>query len=472
MALSGARRAVAVTFAALLAATAANLVVPTYPGYDTYANLVWGKTLAEGTVPDLTERLAPTPHPLEILAGVLVSPFGAGDRMLVVLVLASFLALLAGMFAFARQVVGPASAAVATALVAVNPTLLVITVRGGADTPFLACVVWALALAAREHRAPDAGLRRRVLLLLLTGGLLRPEAWGLALLYLAVTSWRRRAVAAVEVALALAAPVVWSAMDWALTGDPAHSLTSTTALADDLGRSRPATEAPLLLVKALAHLLTPPVLALAIIGAGLAIATRQRLRLELPLALLAAGVGAYLAIVAGGFSAVDRYAWLAALPLIVLAGYALGGFTLVTDPLLRRRWLTLAGGAVAVGLAGVVVWQPNVGRVQRELVDEPRIHHEYATLLGRAAVRDAARCGPVTVDGYYRVYEARWDLGRPTAPVQAPPADPRQGGVLFSTVSDLQTLPAAVRATLPRFEKQVRQEEVPGLVAHLSCDRR
>ncbi|MCW2994695.1 MAG: hypothetical protein JWQ18_2190, partial [Conexibacter sp.] len=158
MALSGHLRPAALTVAALSAATVANVVAPTYPGYDTYANLVWGKALADGTLPDLTERYAPTPHPLEILAGALVSPFGVGDRILVILVLASFLALLAGMFAFARQAVGPVSAGVATALVALNPTLLVIAVRGGADIPFLACVAWAAALATREHREPDAGL--------------------------------------------------------------------------------------------------------------------------------------------------------------------------------------------------------------------------------------------------------------------------------------------------------------------------
>ncbi|MCW2994745.1 MAG: hypothetical protein JWQ18_2240, partial [Conexibacter sp.] len=208
---------------------------------------------------------------------------------------------------------------------------------------------------------------------------------------------------------------------------------------------------------------------LAVAGAGVELATRRRLRLEVPAALLAAGICAYLAIVVGGFSAVDRYAWLAALPLLVLAGYAIGGFTLVADAQVRRRWLTIAGGAVAVGAAGTVVIGPNVDRVHRELVDEPRIHQEYAALLNARAVRDASRCGPVTVDGYYRVYEARWALDRPTAPVQPPPADPRQDGVVFSTAADLRTLPASVRATMPRFVARERTEAVPGLVAHLSC---
>jgi hypothetical protein len=465
MRLSGAHRAAVPVLLALAAAAVANLLVPTYPGYDTYANLVWGKALAGGMMPDLTERLAPTPHPLEILVGVVVSPFGAGDRIAVVLVIASFLALIGGMYAFARETVGRVPAILAALLVAVNPSLLVITVRGGADIPFLAVVAWALALAAR----PEPVAARRVLALLALGGLLRPEAWALAVVYAAYRLWRRRTFDAVEAGLAVAAPVAWALMDTALTGHPTHSLTWTTALAGELGRSRSATEAPVLLVKALAHLLTPPVLALSLLGGGMALATRDRLRLRIPAAMLVLGLCAYVAIVVGGFSAVDRYAWLAVLPLIVFAAYAVTGFTLEPDPARKRRWQYATAGVLAVGLAGLLVRAPHVDRVHRELVQEPKIHDRFAALLARPSVRAASHCGPVTVDGYYRSYEARWALDWPTAEVQPPPARPTQGGVVFSTVSDPRTLPAAVQATMPRVVAHLRRESVPGLSAYLAC---
>ena len=66
--------------------------------------------------------------------------------------------------------------------------------------------------------------------LLGVAGLLRPEAWLLALAWAAWALPVRRDRAAV-VAAALAAPLLWIAFDLAATGDPLHSLHGTQALA-------------------------------------------------------------------------------------------------------------------------------------------------------------------------------------------------------------------------------------------------
>ena len=68
------------------------VVCQTYPNYDTYYTLVWGKELANGQLPDYDVFRTPTPHPLSTLVAWAMAPFGtASDR---ILVLASLFGLL------------------------------------------------------------------------------------------------------------------------------------------------------------------------------------------------------------------------------------------------------------------------------------------------------------------------------------------------------------------------------------------
>src|SRR3954468_3741569 len=74
-------------------------VFPTYPVYDSYYSLLWGRDLLHGTMPVFDGFRYPTEHPLAIGAGAILSLFGhVGDRMWVALMLASFLALVAGVY--------------------------------------------------------------------------------------------------------------------------------------------------------------------------------------------------------------------------------------------------------------------------------------------------------------------------------------------------------------------------------------
>ena len=45
------------------------LVRPTFPNYDSYYDLVWGKALASGHLPDYNVLRPPTPHPLAEAVG-------------------------------------------------------------------------------------------------------------------------------------------------------------------------------------------------------------------------------------------------------------------------------------------------------------------------------------------------------------------------------------------------------------------
>src|SRR5256885_15991166 len=52
----------------------------TFLNYDTFYALVWGGDLAHGRTPDYRVPVAPTPHPLAVLAGVPASLVGGGGE--------------------------------------------------------------------------------------------------------------------------------------------------------------------------------------------------------------------------------------------------------------------------------------------------------------------------------------------------------------------------------------------------------
>src|SRR4051794_23526945 len=72
-------------------------VFPTYPVYDSYYALLWGRDLLHGNPLVFDGFRYPTEHPLAIAAGAVLQLFGGwGDRLWVALTLAAFLALVAG----------------------------------------------------------------------------------------------------------------------------------------------------------------------------------------------------------------------------------------------------------------------------------------------------------------------------------------------------------------------------------------
>src|SRR4051794_2919325 len=91
-------RAAKLVFALLCVGFAIGFFVfPTYPVYDSYYSLLWGRDLLHGDPLVFDGFRYPTEHPLGIAAGAVLQLFGGwGDRLWVALTLAAFLALVAG----------------------------------------------------------------------------------------------------------------------------------------------------------------------------------------------------------------------------------------------------------------------------------------------------------------------------------------------------------------------------------------
>ena len=390
-----------------LVAVVAWALAPTYPDYDAYHHLVWGRDLLDGLTPGFEDPFAPTPHPLYLGLGALLSLAGeSADRLLVLVTVLSLVALVAGAFALGRALFGIAAAYLGAVFVGSSFAFLLYAVRAFVDVPFLALVVWAAAL---EVRRPRRGLVPMALLA--AAGLLRPEAWVLAGLYwlwcLPGSAPRARGGL---LALAAAGPVLWCVVDLAVTGDPLFSLTNTQALSDSLERERGLGAVPSSFVTFLADLARPPVALAGVIGLGLALRRFGPRRLAIPLALLGAGVLTFVAIGIAGLSLIPRYLTVPAVALCVLAGYAVMGFVTLEPGPERTRWRGAAVGALAVGVVFLIVKAGSFGALRSELRFIERTHEELSALVEDPRVRDGLSCGALTFPTYRLVPDARWRL--------------------------------------------------------------
>ena len=152
--------------AAALAVAVAVLVwalTRTYPNYDSYYHLVWGRQLLDGLAPTFDAYAAPTQHPLYVaLAALLGLIFGeSADRALVLVCLLSHAALVLGTYRLGAAVFGRWSGALAALFVAASASFLLYAARGYVDAPFLALVVWAGVRRPRDAARGGRGAARR-----------------------------------------------------------------------------------------------------------------------------------------------------------------------------------------------------------------------------------------------------------------------------------------------------------------------
>src|SRR6202035_5467903 len=81
---------------------------PTYPTYDSFYALLWGRDLLHLHLPDFRVYRGPTEHPLAIAFGMFCSIFGEGGARLMVLAsIGSFVAVVAGMYRLRGAVLRP-----------------------------------------------------------------------------------------------------------------------------------------------------------------------------------------------------------------------------------------------------------------------------------------------------------------------------------------------------------------------------
>jgi hypothetical protein len=389
-----------------------------FANYDTLYALAWGGQLARGQDPAYGVPIAPTPHPLVELLGLVLAPLGprAVEDVTVAL---GFLALSACgwvIFRLGAQWFGWAAGALAALVFLTRAEVLSYGVRAYVDIPYMTLVLGALLVESRRRRSGSVPAGTPVLALLALAGLLRPEAWafsGLYWLYLiglvpasirarigAGTSWRERPRSELArlTLLAAAAPLIWVASDLLITGDPLWSLTNTRHTAETLDRETGIAKVPEYIPRRLGEILRPAVLVAAAFGGLLSLLWLRRR------ALLGAGAGVLAVVVFAAFASVGlpintRYAFLAASVLCIFAGAGVFGWMCLKREDPRRRWW-MAGGAIVLVLLLAFV-PSNYREANRELQNLSRQHRIEGDLL--ALVDDHAvnlRCGPIGVPNH------------------------------------------------------------------------
>lgn len=425
---------------------------PTHPNYDTYYTLVWGRELAGGDLPDYDVFRTPTPHPLATLVGAALSTLGdAADRAFVLITLASFLGLVAALFRFTQILLGTLVALVATAFFLTRTDLEFFAFRAVVDIPFLALIFGAAVWELERRRAGTP-----VLILLALAGLLRPEAWLFAGAYWLYLVWpdireRRRPARWVPwTALAASAPVLWLLADWAVTGEPLYSLTSTREVAGQFARDRGLVEAVGLIPDYVGS--TEKVVNVAAGGLGALLAVwLLRRRALMALALVAIGTLTFLAIAVAGLSVIPRYLVIPSLVLNLAVGVAVAGWALVeAPPRARRAALAVAGLAFLL-----IAWRsPDYVRDVRKLNGQTLFsseqHRELKAILDDARVVPLLQdCGRLTVPSHSAIPVVRWATGLPKEALEAsiaqrrPPVD---GLLLIGRTFNFE--PAAARAAV------------------------
>jgi hypothetical protein len=362
--------------------------------YDTFYALVWGSDIAHGRQPDYGVPVAPTPHPLAQLIGILLTPFGAGaeDLMLAIGLLGLGM-LIVGLFRAGQELFGIWAGVLAAAIIVTRVPILSFGIRGYVDIPTAAFVVWAVVLEARR---PYRGAP--VLILLGLAGLLRPEAWLYAAAYwlwLVTTAPRDQGRLQLWTALALAAPVIWLLSDLIVTGHPLHSLTGTHDLAAQLNRKTGITALPEVAPRRLGEILRLPESLAALLGVVFTLKW-MRDRAHLPLVIAILNFIAYTAFAIARLPLLGRYLFVGACMLALFAGAgAFGWLILDRQHPARRLWRPLG----IVALVAIVVFFPlqQVDRLdvmKKDIAARDRIQADLRDLVQRPHVKAALRACP------------------------------------------------------------------------------
>jgi hypothetical protein len=425
-----------------------------FPNYDTIYALVWGRELAHGVSPDYGAALPPTPHPLIDFLGLVTSPFG--EAPITVTMILAYVSL--GLIAYFVYRLGATwfdkwIGVLAAVIVLTRAPFLSNGLRAYVDLPYIALCLGALYVEARKPRAGWP-----VLALLVPAGLLRPEAWGFAIVYwlwmafdLRRANPDRRPVLmgrkqehtsgfrpintffgwevgwrgergtrelAWLAALALAGPIIWVLFDAVTTGNPLYSLTGTQETVESLKRQTGPVDLVLYGPRRLGEVMQWPGMVGGFGGLVLGICLlRKRSALGFVAVVLALLAFAFLA--AAGLAIIARYTMLAGAILSIFFALALLGWRFVDrDNPWRRRWQIFAG----IVLAMVLIWLPNQWNLDRQvhtdLTNQGQIENDLTDLVNEGAF--SGDCGPIAVPNHRAVPRLAFGLEvKPTDIVSA-----------------------------------------------------
>jgi hypothetical protein len=384
---------------------------PTYPTYDSFYALLWGRDVLHLHLPDFAVYRGPTEHPLAIAFGALCSIIGqAGARLMVLGSIASFVAAVSGLYRLGRLSFGPVVGVIAALLLLSRFFVENLAAQGYLDISYIALIVWAIVLEVERSRrgAP-------VFILLAAAGLLRPDAWVLSGAYWLWWYIRREGrpplrTAAAHAALAALAPVIWVATDAIVTGQPFYSLTATAGLAQELERTQGFSSVLGSTWTFTERIDKLPVQLGALIGVPAAVWMAPR-RALVPLVSMVLLYAVFLLEGAGGASVIDRYMLGGATVLLLFCAVFLGGWSMLErGSLLRLLWIAGAAVLLAYGTYSAATTL-SLSSLRTTLADHENFHEGLASALAFPAVqRELERCPLLSLPNNKLIPDARWIL--------------------------------------------------------------
>ncbi|MDX6378154.1 MAG: hypothetical protein QOE98_2457, partial [Gaiellaceae bacterium] len=203
---------------------------------DNYALLAWGRQVSSLHQISLENGFT-TPHPLPMALGALFYHSGTPIEFFTFLSVVALLVIAVSAGIAAHRRAGVAAAVLAILLIATSDALGESAALRGVDLLSTAAIAAALAVA------PDRWKLR--VALICVAGLVRPEPWALAaaVAFLGYQGPLLRRVAA-GVVSGLIAPILWTAYDWIVAGDPLLAVNRTDDLADIARDLTPLRQAP------------------------------------------------------------------------------------------------------------------------------------------------------------------------------------------------------------------------------------
>lgn len=403
------------------------LYEPAFLNYDARYSLMWARDLWRGFLPDYLTAFAPTPHPFQTAFSFLALPFGGGaDQVILTLALLSFGALAWLVYRLGSEIHSPWVGATAAIVVVTRPALERYALIGYQDLAFAALIVWCVLV---ETRSPRRGLP--VLAALALAGLMRPDAWVLAGLYVLylwpVTVPRRRAA---FVLMALAAPVLWAAQDWLVTGDPLHSLHGTSGVAEQKGRTNDILRAPYqaawyfkLLLLAPLHLVVP---------VGLFFAWRHVRRAAVLVVTATAITSVVVLQTVFGLPLITRYLATPSVLLAVVFALAVFGWLRLPRGRARLGWAAVGGVCLGFTLGFVPGHAGNVKTIDTYVALSTKVYGDLRLVGQDPAVRDRfAACGQAfSTIGHRPVPDLRYWLDAPPGAIRVVEGQVRSVGPL------------------------------------------
>src|SRR3984957_852169 len=380
---------------------------PTYPTYDSFYALLWGRDLLHLHLPDFRVYRGPTEHPLAIAFGMLCSIFGQGGARLMVLgSIASFLAAVVGLYRLGRLCFGPVVGVLAALLLLSRFFVENLSAQGYLDISYIALIVWAIVLEVeRPRRGPV------VLVMLAAAGLLRPDAWVLSGVY---WLWCYRGVSNRErlrnLAIAASAPLIWATLDAVVTGNPLYSLTATAGLAQELERTQGFSSVLTSVWTFSERIDKVPVVLGALLGVPLAVWMAPR-RALVPLASMVLLFLVFLAEGAAGASVIARYLLGGATVLLLFCAVTLGGWAMLEPgSWVRRIWIVGASALVLYG-ATAAATTLSLSSLRNTLAYHEEFHEGLVAALRSPAVKaQLRRCPLLSLPNNKLIPDARWIL--------------------------------------------------------------